>query len=66
MLIKIEQNMPRIKALEDNIASLGDSIKIDKLGEDIASLEAATAEAGFWNDAENSRKVLSELKRKKA
>ena len=65
MLIKIEQNMPRVKELEDNILSLGDSIKADKLGEDIAALEAATAESGFWNDAENSRKVLAELKRKK-
>ena len=65
MLIKIEQNMPRVKELEENILALGDSIKIEKLGEDIASLESATAEAGFWNDAENSRKVLTELKRKK-
>ncbi len=66
MLIKIEQNMPRIKALEENISSLGSSINADKLGEDIAALESATAEAGFWNDTENSRKVLAELKRKKS
>ena len=65
MLIKIEQNMPRVKALEENILALGDSIHADKLAEDIAALESATAEAGFWNDAENSRKVLTELKRKK-
>ncbi len=65
MLIKIEQNMPRVKALEENIASLGDSINVEKLGCDIAELENATAAEGFWNDADNSRKVLAELKSKK-
>lgn len=65
MLIKIEQNMPRVKTLEENISSLGDSIKIDELKIDIDKLEAATAAEGFWNDSENSKKVLAELKRKK-
>lgn len=65
MLIKVEQNMPRIRALEENIAKLGDSLKIDILEKEITSLENATAGEGFWNDPVKSKKVLTELKRKK-
>ncbi len=65
MLIKIEQNMPRIKALDESISSLGDSLKINELKREIDELEVATAAEGFWNDAENSKKILTDLKRKK-
>ncbi|MDD4124702.1 MAG: peptide chain release factor 2 [Eubacteriales bacterium] len=57
--------MPRVKALEENIASLGDSLKTDELKNEIDNLENSTAVEGFWNDAENSKKILTDLKRKK-
>ncbi len=65
MIIKLEQNMPRVKSLEENISSLGDSLNIEELAREIESLEAVTGEEGFWNDLDRSKKVLAELKRKK-
>jgi len=66
VLIKIEQNLPRIKTLGENISSLGDSLKIEDLRTEITLLEESTTKPGFWNDQENSKKTLAELKRKKA
>jgi peptide chain release factor 2 len=64
--IKIEQNMPRIKALGENIAALGDAINAEELKKEVAELDNRTAAPDFWNDAENSQKVLKQLKAKKS
>ena len=66
MHIKIEQNMPRIKALGENIAALGDAINAEELKKEVAELDNRTAAPDFWNDAENSQKVLKQLKAKKS
>ncbi|MEG2003899.1 MAG: PCRF domain-containing protein, partial [Clostridia bacterium] len=66
MLIKIEQNYPRIKELEEGIVSLGDAIKIDTLCDEVTDLDTQTASQDFWTDAENSQRVLKLLKAKKA
>ncbi len=63
--IKIEQNMPRIKALGDNITALGEAIDAETLKKEVEELDAATAAPDFWNDTENSQKVLKQLKTKK-
>ncbi|NLN55191.1 MAG: peptide chain release factor 2 [Clostridiales bacterium] len=57
--------MPRVKALEENIYSLGDSLNTDELAGQIQSLEDKTSTEGFWNDIDSSKKILAELKRKK-
>ncbi len=64
--IKIEQNMPRIKTLGENIAALGDAINAEELKKEVAELDNRTAAPDFWNDAENSQKVLKQLKAKKS
>ena len=66
MHIKIEQNMPRIKALGENIAALGDAINAEELKKEVAELDNRTAAPDFWNDVENSQKVLKQLKAKKS
>ena len=63
--IKIEQNMPRIKTLGDNITALGEAIDAETLKKEVEELDAATAAPDFWNDTENSQKVLKQLKTKK-
>ena len=62
MHIKMEQNMPRIKALGENIAALGDAINVEELKKEVAEPDNRTAAPDFWNDAENSQKVLKKKK----
>ncbi len=66
MHIKIEQNMPRIKLLGENIKSLGEAISADSLRLEVSELDKKTAEPDFWSNAENSQKVLKQLKSKKS
>lgn len=66
MLIKIDQNLPRVKALDEEIRSLGESIRVEQLVKDIAGLEEQTSAEGFWSNSEKSKSVLTELKRKKS
>ena len=59
----------RLALLEntEKLRQLGEALGIENMNEEIASLEAKTAEEGFWNDLENSQKVqmrISQLKNK--
>ncbi len=65
MLIKLEQSMQELKALESDITELGDSIGADALKNDIDALEARVNSAGFWDDQAESQSVLKQLKSKK-
>ena len=47
MLIKLEQSMQELKALESDITELGDSIGADALKNDIDALEARVNSAGL-------------------
>lgn len=62
MILQLEEAKSRLSELAVSIAELGSALKIDKLREEAAALEEQTAAADFWNDQQNSGKVLQNLK----
>ena len=65
MIIALEEAKYRLENFRANITELGSALRIDELREKVAALEETTSSAEFWNDQENSGKVLKELKRLK-
>ena len=62
MIIALEEAKRRLSALTEPVTLLRESLHIDSLTEEIAELEAKTYAPDFWNDQENSSKVLKRLK----
>ena len=48
--------------MEKSIDELKDSLNINSALEDISVLEQKTTEPGFWDDMENSQKILQKTK----
>ena len=65
LILRLEQNRPAVKELEGGIAELRDSLRIERLAEELSELDAQVASPDFWNDAEKSQSVLKVLKSKK-
>ena len=65
MILRLEQNRPAVKELEGGIAELRESLRIERLAEELSELDAQVASPDFWNDAEKSQSVLKVLKSKK-
>lgn len=57
-MLEFEQLKLRLTANEQEIKDLKDAIGYDKLKREIEELELKSAENGFWDDVENSRKIL--------
>ncbi|MBQ9794577.1 MAG: peptide chain release factor 2, partial [Clostridia bacterium] len=66
MLIQLEQAKLSLRDLEAGINDLKASIKFDTLQQEVADLEMKTGEAGFWDDPQESQKILKVLKVKKS
>lgn len=65
MIIQLEQTKYELSGLSKQVDELGVSIGVDKLAGEVAALEKETTSDGFWDDSENSQKILKELKFKK-
>lgn len=65
LIIQLEEAKYALQGMRPEIKELGDAIQIDKLREKAAELEKQTFEADFWNDQENSGKVLRQVKQLK-
>ena len=48
--------------MRGDIAELGNALKIEKITEEAEELEQKTLVPNFWDDADNSSKILRELK----
>ncbi len=66
MIIALEEAKYRLINFRANITELGSALQIDLLRENADKLEATTLEPEFWNDQENSGKVLKQVKQLKA
>jgi len=66
VLIQLEQAKLSLRDLEDGINDLKASIKYDTLQEEVADLELKTGAPGFWDDPQESQKILKVLKVKKS
>lgn len=64
-MIQFEELRLSLLDYEEKLKQLREALGLDAMNEEIAKLEAQTAEDGFWNDLANSQKVqqrISQLK----
>ena len=65
MIIALEDAKYKLENFRRDVEELGRSLRIDELVEKVKTMEDTTSEPEFWNDQENSGKVLKEIKRLK-
>ena len=62
MIIQLEEAKRTLQGMRGDIAELGNALKIEKITEEAEELEQKTLVPNFWDDADNSSKILRELK----
>ena len=65
-MLQFEELRLKLQGMEPELRELKQSLNIDKLGIEIAELERKAAEPSFWDDMENSQKVLQRTSQLKA
>jgi peptide chain release factor 2 len=60
-MLQFEELKYKLKSHEKDLYDLKDAMAIGKQEEEVASLEADSAKAGFWDDMENSQKILQKI-----
>ena len=65
MIIEIEETKHKLINFRSDIQELGSALRIDALREEAAQLEEKTSAPDFWNDQENSGKILRQVKQLK-
>lgn len=60
-MVQFEAIKLRLQQSKDQIDDLKEALGLEKLEKEIAELEAKTAVDDFWNDVENSQKVLQKI-----
>ena len=61
MIVELEEIRNELFKIKDDLLSLRETLSIDKSKIKLQELEAKTAKPDFWNDTENSQKILSEI-----
>lgn len=61
-MLFFEENKQKLYSFEADINDLYDAIGVGELKEQVKTLEEQTTNADFWNDLENSQKVLQKIK----
>ena len=62
MIIQLEDAKRKLSELADALKELGSALRIEELRSESAELDAKTSEPDFWNDPDNSSKVLQRVK----
>ncbi len=65
MIIQLEEAKYKLQNMRADIDELASALRITALIAEVEADEAKTTEPDFWNDAENSSKVLQKIKQKK-
>ena len=65
MIVALEEAKRRLLEIEDTVHDLKHAIRYDDLTEKIAELEARTMADNFWNNADESSKILQSIKQMK-
>jgi peptide chain release factor 2 len=65
MIIEIEETKHKLTNFRSDIKELGSALRIDALREEATKLEEQTSAPDFWNDQENSGKILRQVKQLK-
>ena len=66
MIIQLEEAKYKLQNMRADIAELASALRIDELTKQVEEDENLTLEADFWNNAENSSKILQKIKQTKA
>ena len=64
-MLQFEEQKLRLSAAKDELDDLGEALGLSAAKKKIAELEAQSAADGFWDDLENSQKVLKETSKLK-
>ena len=62
MIIEIEEAKYKLNNFRADLKELGSALRIDDLKNEVADLEKKAMEPDFWNDQENSGKILRHTK----
>ena len=62
MIVALEDAKHKLMGLRDSVRELGSALRIEETKEKLKDLEAQTTAPDFWNNAENSSKVLQVIK----
>ncbi len=65
MIIQLEDAKYKLQNMRADIDELASALRIDQLIAEVEEDEAKTLAPDFWNDAENSSKMLQKIKQKK-
>ena len=66
MMIEFDEYKQKLNALKPTMATLAQALRLDEAEAEIARLETEAAGDGFWNDMQNSQKVLQRTKQLRA
>ncbi|ADQ40027.1 hypothetical protein Calkr_0478 [Caldicellulosiruptor acetigenus I77R1B] len=64
-MLMLEEILQRLEKAEEDLKEMRVSLDIDRLESELKSLENETSSPDFWQDLENSQKVLQKIKRLK-
>ncbi|MEE1278496.1 MAG: peptide chain release factor 2 [Acutalibacteraceae bacterium] len=65
-MLEFEEQRLKLEGLKPELFDLKEALALDKLKKEIEELENAAAQDGFWDDVENSQKVLQKTSQLKA
>ena len=65
MIIALEEAKYKLNSMHEAIEELGSAIRADELKEEIDEMEKKTFAEDFWNDQENSSRILQKIKQLK-
>ena len=65
-MLEFEEQKLRLEGLLPELNDLKDALKLEEIKEEIKKLETVAATEGFWDDIENSQKVLQKTSQLKA
>ncbi len=65
-MLLLDELRLELEGYRKDMTELYKILNIDKLKEEIAELQEQSAAEGFWNDLENSQKVMQKIKRNEA
>ncbi|MBE6574224.1 MAG: peptide chain release factor 2 [Ruminococcaceae bacterium] len=61
-MIQLEEAKRSLNAIEPEITELGSALRIEELKNELSELDEKTSQPDFWNDQENSGKILQRQK----
>jgi len=64
-MIQFDEYKQKINGLRPVLDNIRNALKLDESMEELRALEEETAKDGFWNDLENTQKVLQRIKQLK-